>query len=336
MSKIERSNNNLVVPPHKKGNELKRGKERCVIFPKIVMRNLMMRDSSVRWCNMTRIVMKSFVFVVLLGSCASPTARSYITFVLGDVHVDNALVSAPQQIVSAVKIHSGPDALAVIQLGDAIKCIVRSAASLTYGVNTSSGVAEIQLKTGSIAAQLSSRNAQLKVYAYGNMVDAGEGAFDIAGDGTALMVNVFEGNIVLSNNNEQKTIHAGERFEWDGNQSYVRKLTPQERRLYTLLKKVNMIDARIQEGGLLAGDVVPSWVAVEILSLTPRNISETLSLEALARKEGPLSMITTRQGKRITGHLRARGKLADITTREGTVTLPQKDIVSVSPYSALR
>ncbi len=274
--------------------------------------------------------------MVMCGAvCSSSIHHSYITFTSGTVRSDDAPVALPHEIFPGAVITCEPNSLAVLQVGDAIACVLRSGAKVEYNLNPADGSLELKLEKGNCAVRIGKRNLHMNITAGDVTLVAGKGAFDVSLDGTALLVSAFEGSAEIVRSNERKTLRAGEKFELYAGAALVHAMSTQEKRMYALLQRVKLIDLSHADS-VAPSSIVPMPVAMEMLSLSPEHLSEKLSMEALARKEGPLSVITTKKGARIIGHLRARGNVVDIATREGMRTIAQKDIQSVSPYSALR
>lgn len=284
--------------------------------------------------NFTFVVMMAIV-MTCCGACGASLGRSCLTFTMGDVHVNGERISAPQEIFPDSQLQCAADALSVLQIGDAIKFVLRSGTTIQYAPSASGGTVHVTLEKGSVAADIASRAARVNFVVNEISFSAGKGSFDVMRDGDALTISVFEGSAEILKYNAKKELNAGEKFEMMGSHSSVRKLTPQEKRFHALMKKVKAADLSHIEA-IAPKSILPIPVAMEMLTLTPENISESLSFALLAQKEGPLSIIITKQGKRIVGHLQARGKLADIATREGKITIAQKDIVSVTAYGAAR
>jgi hypothetical protein len=302
------------------------------------MKAVMKKDGtySGRIKKTTIAVMTVLSIVVLCASCAADLSSTAITFVRGTVIVADEPISAPFELSSNETMRCEENALAVMQVSNAVKLVLRSGAVLTYTVSKSEGIINIVLEKGSVAGQIVKRGVAVHVTAGDVFISSKKGAFDITRDGDALALSVFDGAISVSHHNTTKELAAGDRFEKLVDAQTVRKLTPQERRLFALLQKVHFVDASRLTGEVSPSSVVPVPVLIEIVTLTPVKLSEVMGMATLAQKVGQLSVVTTKKGRTITGHLRARGKLVDIATREGIVTIPQKDIASVSPYAAVR
>ncbi len=267
--------------------------------------------------------------------CSSSIHHSYITFTSGTVRADDAPAALPHEVFPGAVITCEPNSLAVLQVGDAIACVLRSGAKVEYNLNPAESSVEVKLEKGNLAVLNKTRTVRVNIAAGDVTLVAGKGAFDIAYDGTALSVSAFEGSAEIVRAQERKNLRAGEKFELYSDAALVSAMSTQEKRMYALLHRVKFIDLS-HANSAAPSSIVPMPVVMEMIALSPEHLSEKLGMQALARKEGPLSVITTKKGARIIGHVRARGKLVDVATREGMRTIAQKDILSMSPYSALR
>lgn len=285
---------------------------------------------------MTSLVMVALCMLLCLFSCSSHPGQTYAVFSYGDVKVHGETLKAPYEISADTSISCGDQSLVVVQTGRHVKLLTHSNTSLRYAVRTEEGNIEIALENGTLVAEILRRGARVQVSAGDITLTSSKGSFDITKSGDACAVNVYEGNVTVAGIKDNKELKAGERVEMISNEMFVRTLTTQERRMGVLIKKVPVADDSTFERGSVEAVRVSLPVLMELLAVDSKNLSETLSMAALARKEGPLSVVTTRGGRRITGHLKARGKFVDIATSNGTITLPQKDIRTVSPYNAMR
>ncbi len=287
----------------------------------------------------TAVMKSSYIAIFLIGSyvgCGSSMDPLFITYSLGNVQLNNAAVSIPQEVFADSAITCAFNSLSVLQAGEAIKFVIRSDSILKYHTSPTDGAFEIALEKGNVFTEITKRFERLRFLCNGFTIVLEKGTYDISCHGTALAVSAFSGKARIVKDDHEKVLKAGEKFELFENATSIRKLTPQERRLSALVQKVNLADRDALRSGVLESKIVPALVAQEMVVLTPKSLSETLGMAALARKMGPLSVVTTKKGKKIIGHVRARGRVIEISTLEGVVTLPQKEIRTAGPYESMR
>ncbi len=278
--------------------------------------------------------MLSFFAALLFLNCGASPSRNVITYVMNNVLVNDTLISAPYELTPGSVIRCAKDGLAILQIGEAGAIVLRSGSFTYHGLNED-GAIEVGLEKGSLSASGKKRGMHLKILTPEETLTSKRASFDFVKDDNALRVSVFEGHASLSRGRAETALKSGQILELSEASPRVRRLTPQEMRLLSLMKHIRLVDLA-KHDAIPSSTVLPAPVAMEIITLNPPALTEELKLATLERKYGPLSTVTASNGKKITGHLKARGKYYELHTVDGVVKLPQSEAASVNSYTTRR
>ncbi|MCX7678776.1 MAG: hypothetical protein N2316_06120 [Spirochaetes bacterium] len=287
---------------------------------------------------MTFSVMKVIPLVlcgIIASGCGVGFEYSYITYINGNVFVNGDRIEAPFELIAPTTLQSAKNSFAVLQIGNAAQFAILSNTALRYEVDQSEKAIDLSLEKGSVVAAIRTSAARMLLRYSDVSLFTKDGTFEINCDNDAILICAFEGNAELVKGNAHHRLNAGDACEIVGSDVFVRKVTPREKRMGVLMQKIAMIDvARL--GTIAPSSIVPAVVVIEMMSSVPHNLREALTMSRLARKEGPLSVITTKDGKQVVGHVRARGNKLEIATGDGMVVVSQINVVSVVPYATAR